>query len=88
MANERFQKAIAREQQDVPPIWMMRQAGRYHSHYQGLRKQHSFMDLCKKPELAADLDHLIEFHSRLPVQVSAVKYLLLLGEVLSKPIPY
>jgi uroporphyrinogen decarboxylase len=33
---------------------MMRQAGRYHSHYQGLRAKHSFMELCKIPELAAE----------------------------------
>ena len=33
----------------------MRQAGRYHSHYQALRAKHSFMDLCKQPELAAEV---------------------------------
>jgi uroporphyrinogen decarboxylase len=33
----------------------MRQAGRYHRHYQSLRAQHSFMDLCKRPELAAEV---------------------------------
>jgi uroporphyrinogen decarboxylase len=33
----------------------MRQAGRYHRHYQNLRRQHSFVELCKKPELAAEV---------------------------------
>lgn len=33
----------------------MRQAGRYHKHYQALRQKHSFMDLCKIPELAAEV---------------------------------
>jgi uroporphyrinogen decarboxylase len=33
----------------------MRQAGRYHKHYQALRAKHSFMDLCKQPELAAEV---------------------------------
>ena len=37
------------------PVWFMRQAGRYHKHYQGLRAKHSFMDLCKKPELACEV---------------------------------
>jgi uroporphyrinogen decarboxylase len=33
----------------------MRQAGRYHKHYQALRARHSFMELCKDPELAAEV---------------------------------
>lgn len=37
-----------------PPVWMMRQAGRYHSHYQNLRRTHSFVDLCKKPEISCE----------------------------------
>jgi uroporphyrinogen decarboxylase len=32
----------------------MRQAGRYHKHYQALRRKHSFVDLCRIPELAAE----------------------------------
>ncbi len=53
--NSRFQNALQRKIQPVPPIWFMRQAGRYHKHYQGLRAQNSFNDLCKKPELAAQV---------------------------------
>jgi len=53
--NTLFQNALQRRPQSVPPVWFMRQAGRYHKHYQGLRAQHSFMDLCKKPELAAQV---------------------------------
>jgi len=55
MASERFQNALARVSQPVPPIWFMRQAGRYHKHYQALRARHSFMELCKNPELAAEV---------------------------------
>ena len=53
--NARFQSALARRPQSTPPIWLMRQAGRYHKHYQALRQKHSFMDLCKRPELAAEV---------------------------------
>ena len=53
IGNLRFQNALARMPQATPPIWLMRQAGRYHRHYQDLRRQFSFMDLCKQPELAA-----------------------------------
>jgi uroporphyrinogen decarboxylase len=37
------------------PIWFMRQAGRYHQHYQNLKKSHTFMELCKNPELACEV---------------------------------
>ena len=33
----------------------MRQAGRYHRHYQALRARHEFMALCKQPALAAEV---------------------------------
>jgi uroporphyrinogen decarboxylase len=52
--NQRFQAALKREPQSIPPVWMMRQAGRYHKHYQSLRARHSFTELCKIPELAAE----------------------------------
>src|SRR5438046_1022586 len=51
----RFQNALARTPQPTPPIWLMRQAGRYHRHYQALRQRHSFMELCKEPNLAAEV---------------------------------
>jgi uroporphyrinogen decarboxylase len=55
IGNARFQNALARRAQPTPPIWLMRQAGRYHRHYQALRQKYSFMDLCKRPELAAEV---------------------------------
>src|SRR6266446_2518717 len=55
IGNARFQNALARRPQCVPPIWLMRQAGRYHQRYQALRQKHSFIDLCKQPELAAEV---------------------------------
>ncbi|HYW69723.1 MAG TPA: uroporphyrinogen decarboxylase family protein [Pyrinomonadaceae bacterium] len=55
IGSARFQNALARRPQLTPPVWLMRQAGRYHHHYQALRARHSFMDLCKQPELAAEV---------------------------------
>jgi uroporphyrinogen decarboxylase len=53
--NSKFQNALKRTPQNTPPVWFMRQAGRYHKHYQGLRQNYSFMELCKEPDLAAQV---------------------------------
>ena len=37
------------------PLWFMRQAGRYHKHYQDFKAQYSFETLCKTPELACEV---------------------------------
>ncbi|MCB1178167.1 MAG: uroporphyrinogen decarboxylase [Leptospiraceae bacterium] len=55
MPNKLFQNAIQRIEQNQPPVWMMRQAGRYHKHYQNLRAKYSFMELCKIPDLASEV---------------------------------
>lgn len=53
MSNLKFQNALNGVEQNCPPIWFMRQAGRYHAHYQELKKKYTFEQLCKTPELAA-----------------------------------
>ncbi|MGE4232857.1 MAG: uroporphyrinogen decarboxylase family protein [Bacteriovoracia bacterium] len=50
-----FQKTLNSVEHSRPPVWFMRQAGRYHSHYQNLKKQYSFETLCKNPELASEV---------------------------------
>jgi uroporphyrinogen decarboxylase len=40
---------------DRTPVWFMRQAGRYMAEYRAIRKQYSLIEICKKPELAADV---------------------------------
>ena len=46
--------ALNRRNTGRPPVWMMRQAGRYHSHYQALKRYNDFLALCKNPQLAAE----------------------------------
>lgn len=55
MANKKFYNALNKVSQATPPIWFMRQAGRYHSHYQQLKKKYTFEQLCKNSELAAEV---------------------------------
>jgi uroporphyrinogen decarboxylase len=55
MINERFLKACRREPVDCTPVWFMRQAGRYMAEYRALRAKYSILELCKTPELAAQV---------------------------------
>lgn len=54
MPNTKFLNSLNRTPQKGPPVWFMRQAGRYHDHYQSLKKAHTFEELCKNPLLAAE----------------------------------
>jgi len=46
--------ALHRRNTGRPPVWFMRQAGRYHSHYQMLKRAADFITLCKDPLFAAE----------------------------------
>lgn len=51
--NIKFQNACERIEQPCPPIWMMRQAGRYQKGYMELKEQFTFEQMCKLPRIAA-----------------------------------
>lgn len=53
--NKKFVNACNRKSQKVPPIWFMRQAGRYHSHYRNIKEKNTFELMCKTPELAGEV---------------------------------
>ena len=51
----RFVKACKLQPVDRTPVWFMRQAGRYMPEYRAVRKQYSLIEICKKPEVAAEV---------------------------------
>ena len=53
--NDRFLRACRREPVDATPVWFMRQAGRYMSAYRRLRERYGLLDICRRPELAAQV---------------------------------
>jgi uroporphyrinogen decarboxylase len=51
----RFVRACKAQPVDRTPVWFMRQAGRYMPEYRAVRKQYSLIEICKKPEVAAEV---------------------------------
>src|ERR1700734_1243506 len=51
----RFVRACLRQPVDQTPVWFLRQAGRYMPEYQAVRRHHSLLQICKNPELAAEV---------------------------------
>ncbi len=95
----RFVKACKAQPVDRTPVWFMRQAGRYMAEYRAVRKQHSLIEICKKPKLAAEVtitaaealgvDAAIIFADLLlPLEVMGLPFHFAAGEgpVIEKPV--
>jgi uroporphyrinogen decarboxylase len=52
---QRFLRACLRQPVDVTPVWFLRQAGRYMAEYQAVRRDHSLLEICRTPQLAAEV---------------------------------
>jgi uroporphyrinogen decarboxylase len=53
--SSRFLDACRRRPTDVRPVWFMRQAGRYMKQYREIRAKNSILEICKRPDLAAQV---------------------------------
>src|SRR5215470_14959849 len=95
----RFLDACRRRPTDVRPVWFMRQAGRYMKQYRDLRAKHGILEICKRPDLAAqvtlqpieilDVDAAIIFADLLlPVEPMGLKLRFAAGEgpVIDNPV--
>jgi len=97
--NSRFLEACRRRPTDVRPVWFMRQAGRYMKQYREIRAKFGMLELCKRPDLAAqitlqpveilDVDAAIIFADLLlPVEPMGLKLRFATGEgpVIDNPV--
>jgi uroporphyrinogen decarboxylase len=53
--SSRFVRACLRRPVDRTPVWFLRQAGRYMPEYQAVRRHHTLLEICKQPQLAAEV---------------------------------
>ncbi len=51
----KFLRAALGERVTPPPVWIMRQAGRYLPEYRAIKEKYSFWEMCKNPQLAAEV---------------------------------
>jgi uroporphyrinogen decarboxylase len=75
MTNSLFIKAAFSEPTERPPVWMMRQAGRFMKEYWDIKNKYSFLEMCKAPEIAADV-------TMLPVDLLGIDAAILFSDIL------
>jgi uroporphyrinogen decarboxylase len=75
MRDSLFIKAAFSEPTERPPAWMMRQAGRFMKEYWDIKNKYSFLEMCKTPEIAADV-------TMLPVNLLGIDAAILFCDIL------
>lgn len=75
MMNSLFLEAAFSQQTERPPVWLMRQAGRFMPQYWAIKNKYSFLEMCKTPEIAADV-------TMLPVDLLGIDAAILFCDIL------
>ena len=70
-----FLQAANSQITERPPVWMMRQAGRFMKEYWDIKNKYSFLEMCKTPEIAADV-------TMLPIDLLDVDAAILFSDIL------
>src|SRR3546814_20823123 len=75
MQNSLFIDAAFSRPVDRPPVWLMRQAGRYMKEYRAIKEKHTFLEMCRTPEIAADI-------TMLPVDLLGIDAAIMFSDIL------
>jgi len=75
LQNDLLIRAAFGQQTERPPVWMMRQAGRFMPEYWEIKNKYSFLEMCKTPEIAADV-------TMLPVDLLGIDGAILFSDIL------
>lgn len=75
MMNNLFLDAAFSKPTERPPVWMMRQAGRFMPQYWEIKNKYTFLEMCKTPEIAADV-------TMLPVDLLGIDAAILFSDIL------
>lgn len=78
MKNDLLLRTLRGETTSRPPVWMMRQAGRYLPEYMRLREKYGFFERCQTPELACEI-------TLQPVDIVGVDAAILFSDILVVP---
>jgi len=78
LKNDLLLRTLRGEMVERPPVWMMRQAGRYLPQYMMLREKYSFFERCQTPELACEI-------TIQPVDIIGVDAAILFSDILVVP---
>lgn len=78
LQNDLLIRAAFSQQTERPPVWMMRQAGRFMKEYWEIKNKYTFLEMCKTPEIAADV-------TMLPVDLLDVDAAILFSDILVTP---